>query len=178
MPTFRAWPASSDISRFGRHLADFLAQHPGPRGDESDLARLEWALAEAFTAKDAEPVAQEALGLLGAAATEARLHFIPALQTLLLKHDVLPLWAELEESDEPPEVDGQEACVVVWRKGFQVLHRALLPEEALALARARAGLTLAEVCEAFSEVKDAQREAFRALGSWFSSGLVARVERP
>jgi hypothetical protein len=39
--------ASSDIGQFGRHLADFLAENPGPRGDESDLARLEWALAQA-----------------------------------------------------------------------------------------------------------------------------------
>lgn len=170
--------ASSDISRFGRHLADFLAEHPGPRGDEADLARLEWALAEAFTAQDAEPVTQDALGRLGEAATGARLRFVPALQTLALEHDVLPLWAQLEASDEPPAVNGNAVRVAVWRQGFQVLHRALPPEEAEALARARAGLTLAEVCEAFSEVPDAQKEAFRALGGWFASGLVAAVERP
>ena len=170
--------ASSDISRFGRHLAAFLTQHPGPRGDEADLARLEWALAQAFTAPDAEPVSQDALGQLGTSAPGARLHFVPALQTLLLSHDVLPLWAQLETSDEPPAVDVREVCVAVWRKGFQVLHRALPPDEAEALARAYAGATLAEVCEAFSEARDAEREAFRALGGWFASGLVASVERP
>jgi Putative DNA-binding domain len=170
--------ASSDISRFGRHLADFLRAHPGPRGDEADLARLEWALAEAFTAQDAEPVTQEALGRLGAEAAEARLVFVPALQTLVLEFDVLPLWAELETSDEPPEVDSTGAHVAVWRQGFQVLHRALGVEEAEALARARTGATLAEVCEPFGLLADPQGEAFRTLAAWFSSGLVSRVEGP
>jgi hypothetical protein len=170
--------ASSDISRFGRHLADFLAKHSGPRGDEADLARLEWALAEAFTASDAEPVTQETLGRLGERATEAQLRFVPALRTLVLGHDVLPLWAQLEEADKPPEVDGRAVRVAVWRKGFQVLHRAMTAVEADALERARAGATLALVCEAFSETADAQGEAFRTLGGWFSDGLVARVESP
>ena len=170
--------ASSDISRFGRRLADFLTAHPGPRGDEADLARLEWALAQAFTAADAEPVTQDALGQLGEAATEARLHFVPALQTLVLKHDVLPLWEVLEEAVEPPAVDGRGVQVAVWRKGFQVLHRALSAEEAEALSRAMGGASLAEVCEPFSVAEDPQREAFRTLGGWFSAGLVARVEGP
>jgi len=163
--------ASSDISRFGRHLADFLSAHPGPRGDEADLARLEWALAEAFTT-------QEALGQLGEAAAEARFGFVPALKTLVLEHDVLPLWAELETSDEPPAVDKTGAHVAVWRQGFQVLHRSLGVEEAEALARARAGATLAEVCEPFGLTADPQREAFRTLAGWFSSGLVASVDGP
>jgi hypothetical protein len=170
--------ASSDISRFGRHLADFLKAHPGPRGDEADLARLEWALAEAFTAQDSEPVSQDALGKLGEEAAEARLAFVPALQTLVLGYDVLRLWAELEASDEPPEVDRTAVHVAVWRQGFQVLHRALGVEEAEALARARAGGTLAEVCEPFGLSADPQGEAFRTLAAWFSSGLVARVEGP
>ena len=170
--------ASSDISRFGRHLADFLTAHPGPRGDEADLARLEWALAQAFTAQDPEPVTQEALGLLGAEAAEARLVFVPALQTLALDYDVLPLWAKLEASDEPPAVDRAAVHVAVWRQGFQVLHRALGVEEAEALARARRGATLAEVCEPFGLSADPQGEAFRTLAAWFSGGLVARVEGP
>jgi Putative DNA-binding domain len=168
--------ASSDISRFGRHLADFLAKHPGPRGDEADLARLEWALAEAFVASDAEPVTKESLGRLGEKATAARFRFVPALRTLVLGHDVLPLWEQLEEADEPPEADAREVRVAVWRKGFQVLHRAMTAEEAEALKRARDGATLALVCEAFSETADAQSEAFRTLGGWFSDGWVAYVE--
>lgn len=168
--------ASSDIGQFGRHLADFLAEHPGPRGDEADLARLEWALAEAFTAQDSEPVTHEALGQLGANAAEARFTFVPALRTLELAHDVLPLFEKLEETEEPPAVRPGAVRVVVWRQGFQVLHRALGKEEAEALVRAQRGETLAEVCEAFGGLEDAQHEAFRTLGGWFSSGCVAHVE--
>jgi hypothetical protein len=173
--------ASSDIGQFGRHLADFLSENPGPRGDESDLARLEWALAQAFTARDTEPVQQDALGQLGEQAVGARLHFVPAFMSLVLGHDVLHLWARLDAADtvdELPEVDEAAVRVAVWRQGFTVLHRAMAPEEAEALERAQGGATLAEVCEAFTTVQDAQRAAFRTLGAWFSSGWVARVESP
>ena len=168
--------ASSDIGQFGQHLADFLAEHPGPRGDEADLARLEWSLAQAFTAQDCEPVTQTALGQLGASAAEACLTFVPALRTLELAHDVLPLFEKLEETDEPPAVQRGAVRVAVWRQGFQVLHRALGKEEAEALGRGLRGAPLAEVCEAFGGLEDAQYEAFRTLGGWFSSGWVAHVE--
>jgi hypothetical protein len=170
--------ASSDIGQFGRHLADFLQAHPGPRGDEADLAMLEWALAQAFTAPDAEPIAQDALAALGESAPEAHFTFVPALRTLQLSHDVLPVWATLEDSDEPPEVQVRDVQVAVWRQGFQVLHREMPDAEALALVRATSGMTLAETCEAFSEAEDAQQVAFRTLASWFSAGWVSRVESP
>jgi len=174
----RAHPsASSDIGQFGRHLPDFLLAHPGRRGDEADLARLEWALSVAFTAVDAEPVGKEALGKLGEAAGAARLSFVPALRMLVLTHDVLPLWKQLEaESNNLPAVERRPVSVAVWRKGFGVLHRALPSMEAEALVRAQARASLAEVCEAFSDAEDASTEAFRTLASWFADGWVNCVE--
>ncbi len=172
--------ASSDIGQFGRALAEFLAQHPGPRGDEAALAHLEWARAQAFTARDCEPLLPRDLGQLGERAVEARLGFVPALRTLLLTHDVLPLWKHLEESEGEesalPDVQPGPVHVAVWRQGFVALHRAMPPEEAAAFARATAGASLAEVCEAFSALPNSQQEAFRTLGAWFSGGWVARVE--
>jgi hypothetical protein len=173
--------ASSDIGQFGRHLPDFLAENPGPRGDESDLASLEWALAQAFTAKDSASVQQDALGRLGEQAASATLHFVPAVTALSLQQDVLHLWARLDEKDEEevlPEVEATPVRVAVWRQGFTVLHRAMTPEEAEALERAQGGARLADVCEAFTTAHDAQREAFRTLGAWFAGGWVARVESP
>ena len=170
---------SSDIGRFGRHLADFLAEHPGPRGDEADLARLDWARTEALTAPDTEPVGQEALGRLGEEAIPgASFRFVPSLSVLELGHDVMPAWRALENEEEPPPPDRRTARVAVWRKGFDVLHASLTESEAEALGRARAGLTLAEVCEAFAEADDAQGEAFRTLGAWFGDGWVAAVDAP
>ncbi|MGO9830592.1 MAG: putative DNA-binding domain-containing protein [Myxococcaceae bacterium] len=167
----------SDIGQFGQGLSDFLQTHPGPRGDEAALAQLEWALAQAFTAKDAAPTGQEALGQLGEAAIEARLRFVPALNVLVLSHDVLALWEQLEaESEAWPAPDSRPVSVAVWRKGFQVLHRALAPAEAEAVQRAQGGATLAVVCEAFSEGEDAAKEAFATLSAWFQDGWVLAVE--
>ncbi len=164
--------ASSDIGQFGRHLADFLAQHPGPRGDEADLARLEWALAQAFTAADAAPAGQQALGALGEAAAEARLHFVPAFRVVALQHDVLALWDALEASaEELPAVDAQAVPVAVWRAGYQVLHRGLAAAEAEAVARAQAAASLAEVCEAFSDAEDAAGRSLSDTGRMVCAGL-------
>jgi Putative DNA-binding domain len=177
----RAHPSeSSDIGRFGRHLAEFLVEHPGPRGDEADLAQLDWARTEALTAPDVEPVGQEALGRLGAEAIpSARLRFVPSLAVLTLGNDVTPVWRALEEEKEPPEAAARAAQVAVWRKGFDVFHASMTDAEAEALARARGGGTLAEVCEVFAaEAEDAQGVAFRTLGAWFSDGWVAGVEAP
>lgn len=171
--------ASSDIGQFGRALADFLAHYPCPRGDEADLARLEWARAQAFTAEDAVPVGQETLAQLGEAAVEAHLHFVPALGRLALEYDVLGLWDALEAaSGEAPAVERRPVSVAVWRTGHEVLHRGLPPMEAEALVRAQGGAPLAEVCEAFSEAEEPTLEAFRALSAWLASGWVARVECP
>lgn len=177
----RAHPSeSSDIGRFGRHLPAFLAEHPGPRGDEADLALLDWARTEALTAPDAEAVGQEALGRLGAEAIPlARFRFVPSLEVLTLGHDVLSVWRALEDEQEAPDVASRTVRVAVWRKGFDVLHASMTETEAAALARARAGGTLAEVCEVFAaEAEDAQGAAFRTLGAWFSDGWVAGVEGP
>jgi hypothetical protein len=170
---------SSDIGQFGRHLADFLAQHPGPRGDEADLAQLEWARAVALTAPDAEPVGQEALGRLGPEAVPvARFSFVPSLQTLALGHDVLGAWRALEDEAEPPPPAPGTAHVAIWRKGFDVFHAPLTAWKVDALTKARTGATLAEVCEAFAEAEEPQAEAFRTLGAWFSDGWVAGVTGP
>jgi hypothetical protein len=169
----------SDIGQFGRKLSEFLAEHPGPRGDEADLARLDWARTGAFTAPDAEAVTQEALGRLGAEAVPfARFRFVPSLRTLTLAHDVLPTWLKLEAEEEPLPVDRRPVRVAVWRKGFEVLHSSMTPWETDALARAQSGAPLAGVCEAFAEAEDPQAEAFRTLGAWFSDGWVAAVVGP
>jgi hypothetical protein len=176
----RAHPSgASDIGQFGRQLAEFLSEHPGPRSDAADLARLDWARAEALTAADATPLSQDALGRLGPAAVPvARFGFVPSLKALALGHDVLPVWRALDDEQDPPPVAPQEVNVAVWRKGYEVLHASMTPWEADALARAQAGATLAEVCEAFGEAEDPQGLAFRTLGAWFVDGWVARVEGP
>jgi hypothetical protein len=159
----------SDIGQFGRQ----------PREDSADVARLDWARTLALTAPDAEPVTQEALGSLAAEAVPlARFRFVPSLRTLTLAHDVLPTWLKLETEEEPLPVDRRPVRVAVWRKGFDVLHASMTPSETEALARARGGASLAEVCEAFAEAEDPQAEAFRTLGAWFGDGWVAAVDAP
>jgi len=175
----RAHPsAAPDIGRFGRHLAGYLRAYPARgRPDLSDLAALEWARSEAFFEAPAGPAGREDLAALGAERfAAARLRLVPALRLVRLEHGVVPLWRALEDGAPPPPPVPGASAAAVWRRGFDVLHAAIGPEEALALEAALRGEALGEICGAFAGREDAAEAAFAALGSWLDEGWVARVD--
>jgi hypothetical protein len=110
----------------------------------------------------------EALREAAASLATAALKPVAALQVLTLEHDVLPRFG-----DPDARVEARKTHAVVWRKGFQVFHVALAPDEADALRRALAGRRLDEVCEAFAERDDPAGAAFGAIGSWVAEGMLA-----
>lgn len=166
-----------DIAQVGRRLARFLREYPDPeRPDLADLAELEWAGQVAFFAPGSEAIGPDALACLGPEAfTGARLALSPSLQVLELQHDVIALWRALQREEPPPPPAAVPTSVAVWRSGFDVLHAPLAPEDARALALARFGGSLAEICGAFEGSADPAPSAHAALSSWVSQGWVVRV---
>jgi hypothetical protein len=63
--------------------------------------------------------------------------------------------------------------VLVWRGVAGVFHSTLPPAEARALAAAREGAPLTEVCAAFLGEASPDQAASEALAGWFRDGLVA-----
>jgi hypothetical protein len=161
------------LSKLGRRLADYLLRHPAGRPDLSDLARLEWARAEAFEAEDVPLAGIDSLRAISPAELpQVRLAFSPAVRLLHLEHDAPALWHDIEDGSALPPPHRTEVHVAVWRKELDVYHAVLAADEARALQRAMAGEPFGEVCEPFAEREDAVDAAFRAVGSWFAEGWV------
>ncbi len=155
------------LNRLGQALASFLSEREGSRPDLADLAVLEWTRSEVFDEADALAATAALLeGREDAAAVRFRLS--PALRLLHLRHDVVPLWKELDEGREPPPPAPFASQIAVWRKEFVVYHCALAADEAVALRRALDGATLAEVCDTFADREDAVPAALKAVASWFA----------
>lgn len=163
------------LSKLGRRMADYLTRHPMGRPDLPDLARLEWARAEAFEAEDVPLAGIDSLrAVTPAELPQVRLDFAPSVRILHLDHDAPALWRAIEDGIALPPPCRAEVDVAVWRKEFEVFHAVLAADEARALERAMAGEAFGAVCEPFAERDDAVEAAFRAVASWFAEGWVRK----
>jgi hypothetical protein len=147
----RAHPSTHpSLGQLGRHFASFLAESPGPRPDLADLAALEWARCEVFEEAHV-PTASPGL-VRGPDPAQIVLRTVPALRLLSLRHDVVPLWKDLEDGNVTPLPRPQPASVAVWRKEFVVFHAGLAADE------------------------DAVQAALSAVASWFAEEWIAAPE--
>lgn len=180
-------PRHFSLREAGAELAGFLAADPRAEPFRrrfpwaADLARLEWALVEAFDAPDAPELAREALAALPPARwPELRLELQPALQLLELAWPAHQLRAAFD-AGAPLELTGfspAASAVCVWRSDERVLQRALLRDEARALALARRGEPFAALCEAIAnETGEAEAPARAAalLEAWCQRRWIARL---
>jgi len=171
----RAHPSTHpSLGQLGRQFASFLAESPGPRPDLADLAALEWARCEVFEEAHVRGATPDLVR--GPDPAQIVLRTVPALRLLSLRHEVVPLWKDLEDGNAAPLPRPQSTAVAVWRKGFVVFHTGLAPDEALALRRAMSGATLGEICEAFADRADAVQTALSAVASWFAEEWIAAPE--
>lgn len=162
------------LERLGSSFADFLSEGPEPR--YADLAALEWARSEAFLAPNATDRALPT-DVDPERFAHAKLEFVEALSVCELSAHALRLWEKPEEQ-LPREDDAPRVVVAVWRRGFDVMHTALGPEEGPALLFAWLGLPMGQACSAFELGPDVVERALEALSRWFRRGWVARVSYP
>lgn len=171
------------IRFYGERLAEFLAadQEYGRAPVLAELARWEWAMAAVFDAADAQPIG---VGELARVAPEdwsqLRFDWSPSAAVIELEWNVPALWkAVTEEAERPdPALAERRASWLLWRRELQIYFRQLAPDEAAALAAARAGGSFGELCELLCAHLGEQQASLRAatlLRGWVESGLIARV---
>jgi len=188
------------IRWFGHRLADFMARRVAqddslvPHPAMVDLARLDWALRQAFDAADV-PVLDAAVLTALPADAWPRLRFTlhPSVQRLPLAWAIGPAWhalrahadtpADTTDGGEEPALPSPEPLahtLLVWRRGLATQWRSLHNTEAALLAAVAAGRPFARWCALAATLADDPEVAVPMVVSlvrqWLGEGLVSAVQ--
>lgn len=187
-------PAHPSLREAGARLPEFLGQHPlvtegQRRGWLAELARLERTRHELYDGPDAETLELDVLRLMSPDALSALwLVAIPCHAVLGNRFCVSRRWKDLEAgaSGGVVVVAQTPETLLVWRRGLDVYHRAVDPDEARLLALVRGGTRFEIVCEALLgetacdsssdlslDVSSVAERAFQLIGRWVNDGLIA-----
>jgi hypothetical protein len=140
-------PASPVLARYGAAFAEFLeAFEPVAHLPYlADVARLEFALREAYHAADAAPVVPDALA--HPRLMEARLRLAPATRVVASPYPIHAIWRANTETGAPPAKGGAET-VLVSRPDWDPWPRPIAPATARLILALLAGLPFAQALEA------------------------------
>ncbi len=175
-----ACPSTHPSLRFaGRHLPSMLATHG--LADQwpflADLARLEWAMLDAFDAADARVLQESDLERIPAEGwSDLRLRLVPSARLLDLDWAVLDTWRHVDRDEAPHEPARASTALLVWRRGFRVLHRTVEPTERVALDQLRAEAPFGTLCERLAEAVGQDAAPIETLGivrRWLAEELLA-----
>ncbi len=152
-------PSSWTLNHIHHRLGDWL-ESTGAPAEQVDMARLEWAVAEAFEAAAGLPLGPADLGEL------PPLQLAPPVQLLRLRRNVHHLRSALLMGGEVPVLQEGDFPIVVFRRGHRVRHRDVPPELYLLLCGLSRGLPLEEALE--SAVASDPERLVPQIGGWFS----------
>ena len=165
---------------YGGDLADFLASAP-PYDEQpilSEVALLEWTLAEVFDAADAEPTTRAALAAVDPSMWgNLKFEFHPSLRRLAFRWNTVAVWKAMSADQIPPapELSGARVGWLLWRQHLQNYFRSMGPAESAALDAALRGLSFAEICEELTACMPEDQippAAAGLLGTWADSGII------
>lgn len=162
-------PRQFSLRPFGDRFADWLGAVWPDDPEVSELARLDWAMRQAFDGTDAEPVTGATLADFDDddwAQVVFRLH--PTAQWLRVTRNTLDLWHAMDRSDAPPQVEvlDRPGRLLVWRKGFQPHFRSIGDDEAAMLQAMASGTPFAAACESV-----VAEDARTLIGGWLARWL-------
>jgi hypothetical protein len=171
------------IRWYGRELARFLAAR-APFSEApilSEIALLEWTLAEVFDASDALPLPRSALSAIEPSAWGAlTLEFHPSLRRLAFGWNTAAVWKAMSQVETPPRPEMAPAPMpwLLWRQNLQNYFRSMNAVESAALDSALRGRNFAQVCEdlgALLPPEGIPAAAASLLGAWADSGIIVKV---
>ncbi len=170
------------IRWIGSGLTEFAASN-APYGSDpwiADMARLDWALAHAFDAKDEEPARLADLTDVPPEFwASLRIDFHPSVSLFEVSTPVTEARAMLL-GDPPGSIDRslrRAVSVITWRFGLDLKYRELPEDEASAQRLMAKGGTFADMCDllAAPEAQAPARRAGEILRGWLEWGAIGRV---
>ncbi len=175
---------SYTLNELGRRLPEFVRRARVPRPAFCrDLARLEWAITEAFDAAETPALGEREIAAV-APGDEARARLVPvaALRLVALDHDA-GAWLDSlrDERHLHPRPRRARSLVVVYRRNYGVLRRELDPAGFALLADLAAGQPVGRALARALGRRGKQRlggadAAFRLFREWAAAGLFTGVE--
>lgn len=161
---------------FDRTLATLYPDDP----EVAELAWLEWALAQAFTGPDVEPIAQDTWAVVDW--DTARLICAPTMRIGMAVTNAGAIWSALAAGEEPPAATflGEAGAMLVWRQDLTPCFRTIEAVERRALEAIQAGCSFGTLCaELVAAAGEAGvQQAGALLGQWLRDGLIIAASRP
>ncbi len=177
-------PASYDIGHAGAQLAGYLPHDPATQSLPflPDLARFEWALAEAFLVRDTAPLAWSDVVAAGPLRFSAQpLRAIPGTAIIRSEWPLeeLRLAKDWEDAAIDIPLENRPATLLVWRPGFQPRWKSATQEEASIVEGALTGKSPQLILEsgAFGARMDAPQRLVAALRRIVELGILAPYEK-
>jgi hypothetical protein len=171
------------IRWYGRELPDFLAAR-SPFDEApilSEVALLEWTLAEVFDATDAPSLPRSALAAVEPSAWGSlTLEFHPSLRRLAFSWNTAAVWKSMSQDETPPRPEMAPAPVrwLLWRQNLQNYFRSMNAVEEAALDSALRGRNFAQLCEdlgALLPQEEIPAAAASLLGTWADGGMIVKI---
>jgi hypothetical protein len=172
------------IRWYGAELADFMARFP-PYDQPilSEVALLEWTLAEVFDAQDAQALTRASLSAVAPDAWGGlTFEFHPSLRRLEFSWNTAAVWKAMSRDETPPAPEAGDAPApwLLWRQDLQNYFRSMSAVESAALDSALRGRSFAEICEALNALLPEQEipaAAAGLLGTWADSGILIGLSK-
>lgn len=155
--------------------------HPHPHAPIAELARLDWALREAFDGpddtvlhvRDLQHLAPEAWG-------SVRLRPHTTVRCLSLRHNTLQRWHALDEERPVPEAVllPEPGWLLVWRRDDRPHFRSMVATEAWAVQQLLEGCAWGALCDAWAVAwpdQDVTLAAAQCLRRWLDEGVLAQA---
>lgn len=172
-------PSQFSLRAFGDRFADWLAASRPDDPELAELARLDWAMRNAFDGADATSLTGDMLaGFTEQDWADVVFRPHPTVQMLSVALNTVDLWHAMDSGLSPPGVRRMEQAgwLLVWRKGLQPHFRSLGDAEARLLFAMQRGESFAESCgqlaQDMADDADLQSLVGRLLARWLDDGVL------
>ncbi len=179
-----AFPSKSFTLRdFGARLPQFIESQTSlpERAFAAELAAFEWALVEAFDAKD-----QVSVGIadMAAIAPEAwpllEIDAHPSMRRVRMRFNTPVVWSALKSQENIRLVaePSDSVAYVVWRQGLSCVFRSMDPIEDSAWRAVAGGATFGAMCDGLLDwltPDEIPPRAAQLLRTWLVDGLIAKL---
>lgn len=183
-------PSHWTIEAVGAGFDATCAELFGDNPEVGELAWLEWAMLEASSAADHEPLPAADFAAASAefaddAWANLKLTFTPRSTARIVEHDLAGIWRSLdpESNEQVAQSEPGQRGVLVWREGETPTFLVIEPDNARAFLAMQNGATYGDLIGLLAgdnpdgeAIQNAAMKAGGMLGEWLNEGLVLAFE--